>query len=143
MVERPDYFYIQSAVIAFRSQGDSLHVLMITSRKRKRWVIPKGVKEPDLSAQDSAAKEALEEAGVTGRVLPQAIGRYRYQKWGGICTVDVFAMEVDEVLEQWEESFRDREWLVPAMAALRVEEPELKEILRSFPTRLKNLATGR
>ena len=112
---------------------------MITSRKRKRWVIPKGVKEPDLSAAASAAKEALEEAGIRGMVSTKPVGSYRYEKWGGICTVQVFAMAVDSVLVEWEESYRDRQWMSPEQARQRITEKELKAIVRSLPERLETL----
>jgi 8-oxo-dGTP pyrophosphatase MutT (NUDIX family) len=112
-------------------------VLLISSRKKRRWVIPKGVKEPDLTPQASAAKEALEEAGIEGRVSERPIGTYRYQKWGGICTVEVFAMAVGEVRETWEESYRDREWLSLETAISRIDEDRLKELLRSLPDFLR------
>ena len=63
----PEYFYTQSAVIPFREQNGEFQVMLITSRKKKRWVIPKGVKEPELSAPASAANEAMEEAGIRGK----------------------------------------------------------------------------
>ena len=133
MRQVPDYFYLQSAVIPYRERREGLEVLMITSRKRKRWVMPKGVKEPDLSSQASAAKEALEEAGIEGVVSETAIGSYQYDKWGGTCTVEVFTMRVQNVLEDWEESYRDREWVSVAEAVHRVREPELKRILKRLP----------
>jgi phosphohistidine phosphatase len=136
----PDYFYNQSAVIPFRWRDGSLEVLMITSRRKKRWVIPKGVKEPELSAADSAAKEALEEAGILGRASSHPVGSYRYEKWGGTCEVRVFAMAVDTVLKDWEESYRDREWVSLEEARRRVREKELKTILRSLPERLETLS---
>ncbi len=133
MREHPDYYYNQSAVIPFRRKGEDLKILMISSRKKKRWVIPKGIIEPELSPADSAAKEALEEAGIEGRVIPDPIGSYQYEKWGGVCTAQVFVMAVEKVLDQWEESFRDRVWLPLPETLLRVKEPELKKIIKGLP----------
>lgn len=124
----PEHYYDQSAVVPFRSREGTLEVLLISSRKKRRWVIPKGVKEPDLSAQESAAKEALEEAGIDGTVLPAAIGSYEYRKWNGLCSVEVFVMAVERVHEEWHESYRDREWVSLDEAAQRVQEVELKRI---------------
>ena len=129
----PEYFYTQSAVIPYRERDGDLEILMITSRKRKRWVIPKGVKEPELSPQESAAKEAHEEAGIEGTVSLKPIGTYQYDKWGGTCTVDVFTMNVKTVLAEWEESFRDREWVSVDEAVRRVSETELKRIVQRLP----------
>ena len=136
MRTKPDFFYQQSAVIPFRRGVDSLEILVITSRRKRRWVIPKGVKEPDLSAQDSAAKEALEEAGIEGEVFPASIGSYDYEKWGGTCHVDVYAMEVRKVYEDWLESFRDRQWVPLQEAVARLGEEDLKAIVQSLPRHL-------
>ncbi|MBF0612424.1 MAG: NUDIX domain-containing protein, partial [Magnetococcales bacterium] len=70
----PDYFYGQSSVIPVRLVEGKVEVMVISSRKNKRWVVPKGVVEPELTPQESASKEALEEAGITGLVLRESIG---------------------------------------------------------------------
>ena len=133
----PEWMYRQSAVIPYRAGADGLEVLLITSRKRKRWVPPKGVVEPGMTAPASAAKEAEEEAGVQGPVDDRPLGSYRYRKWGGTCTVEVFAMKVTEESASWPEAdFRTREWMPPEEAASRVDEEELKRILETFPDRV-------
>ena len=137
MRETPEYFYHQSAVIPYRHNEQTLEILMITSRKKKRWVIPKGVIEPHLSPPDSAAKEALEEAGLEGEVSEKRIGSYKYEKWGGTCTVEVYTMRVHVVLEDWLESYRDREWVSLGEAIKRVTERQLKEILEGLPSFLR------
>jgi len=136
---QPDYFYTQSAVIPYRRNSGKPEVLIISSRKGKHWVLPKGVKEPDLSLRESAAKEAWEEAGVKGEVGDQPLGRYRYRKWGGICRVEVFPMEVTEMAaeESWEESHRDRRWVKPAAAAKLLKEPELRKMLAGMAQQLE------
>ncbi len=139
MATVPDYFFNQSAVIPIRWRDGELEVLLITSRKKKRWVIPKGVKELELSAAASAAKEALEEAGITGKVSTEPLGSYRYEKWGGVCTVQVFAMSVDTILPEWQESYRARQWVSIEEARQRAREKELKIILKSLPERLVTL----
>ncbi len=129
MRTKPDWHYTQSAVIPYRRQAGRVRFLLITSRKRRRWILPKGICERGMSASASAAKEALEEAGVRGRVAAEPLGRYEYRKWGGTCRVEVFTMLVEEILERWPEQFRDREWLTPEEAAGRVEEEDLGRLL--------------
>ncbi|MDO8354642.1 MAG: hypothetical protein Q7T14_14385, partial [Aestuariivirga sp.] len=47
--------------------------------------------------------------------------------------VDVFAMEVTEVLDLWLEAHeRARQWLSPQEALALVEEPELAALIRRF-----------
>jgi phosphohistidine phosphatase len=111
MADVPAYFYNQSAVIPCRLRNGRMEILLISSRRRKHWIIPKGVVEPGLDARRSAAKEALEEAGVEGTVGKDSLGTYTYRKWGGTCTVRVFVMQVTLVHDTWEESYRERQWL--------------------------------
>ncbi|MBF0186505.1 MAG: NUDIX hydrolase [Magnetococcales bacterium] len=133
MADHPDHWYQQSAVIPFRISDDgSLEVMLITSRKKKRWVIPKGIIEPDMSPPASAAKEAEEEAGIRGHVYPDLLGTFTYDKWGGTCTCQVYVMRVEEVMEQWLENFRDREWVDLETAAQRMKENEMQNIMRSM-----------
>ncbi len=119
-----------------RVQG--FEILLITSRETRRWVIPKGWPMPGHSAAESAAQEAYEEAGIRGEMSVQAIGHYGYRKRlrGGTrkrFRVDVFAMEVSEVLDQWPEAHeRARQWFSPAEAVVLVEEPELAALIRAF-----------
>lgn len=128
----PEHFFQQSAVLPYRYDRGSLEILMITSRRRKRWVLPKGVIEPDLTPAESAVKEAFEEAGIEGDLAPEPLGSYRYEKWGGICSVAVFAMAVSSTYDSWPESYRSRHWLDPDEAAARVDEPELEAMILRF-----------
>ncbi len=130
----PDWIYRQSAVLPYRQGPDGLEVLLVTSRKRSRWVLPKGIVEPGMTAPQSAAKEAREEAGVDGQVGAESLGTYRYRKWGGTCKVEVFPMEVRVEKDAWPEmQIRQREWMTLCEASKRVNEKKLKEIVRRLP----------
>lgn len=133
---RPDWHYEQSAVVPYRWRDGELEFLLITSRRRKRWIVPKGIREPHLTPADSAAREAREEAGVEGPVSAEPVGRYEYRKWGGTCRVEVYTQEVESMLERWPEQFRDRRWMTPEEAAERVREADLQDLLRSVGRRL-------
>mgnify|MGYP006291114137 CR=1 FL=1 len=137
MRAKPDHFYRQSGVVAYDWDDGELQVLLITSSSGKRWVIPKGIVEPGLTPLESALKEAHEEAGISGKGLTESLGHYQYQKWGGVCDVTVFPLEVDTVLADWPEAaVRRREWFSPAGAADNVREPALQQILRDLATSL-------
>jgi phosphohistidine phosphatase len=129
---KPASWYRQSGVVAVRWKEGKPQVLLVTSNRGKRWVIPKGIVEEGFSPARSAAKEAWEEAGVTGLVSRGMLGRYTYEKWGGFCTVLVYLLEVKEIHRDWPEGhIRKRKWLRPEKAAERVAEPELREMIRS------------
>jgi len=134
---KPDSWYRQSGVVAVRVRDGAPQVLLVTSAGGKRWVIPKGIVEVDHSPASSAAKEAWEEAGVTGKISRRMIGRYSYEKWSGVCTVLVYRLDVDEIHRTWPEAHvRRRKWLRPAAAAARVGDPVLAQIiLQAFPAR--------
>ncbi len=131
--------YRQSSVIPYRIGDKGLEILMITSMRRKRWILPKGIVEPDMSPADSAAKEALEEAGVEGKVSAKKLGRYYYKKWGGVCRCDVFALSVTKVHKNWlEREDREREWVPYREAIRRLRHKKLRDIVEQFASKKVN-----
>lgn len=127
----------QSGVIPYRIEQGRIEVLLITSSKGKRWIIPKGWIKPFKSVARSAAEEALEEAGILGAVQTPAIGTYEHRKWGLPCRVEVFLMRVETELEYWlEGDRRQRQWVSLDKAVKRIEQPELKQILKSLENRI-------
>ncbi len=128
------WMFNQSGAIPYRQVGGKLYLMLITSRRRKHWGIPKGIVEFALSAADSAAQEAFEEAGVLGVVHPDSVGEYTYRKWGGVCRVKIFLMRVENQQDEWpEDFFRERQWLTVEEAAERVEQRELKKLIQKVP----------
>jgi phosphohistidine phosphatase len=136
----PAWFFEQSAVIPWRRHHRGVQVLLITSSNKKRWIFPKGVIEPGMGARASAGKEALEEAGVDGVVSGGCIGEYVYKKWNGNCRVQVFSMQVTEILEHWdEEAERKRRWVSIHQAREIVDTHDLKILLRRFERMITSL----
>jgi phosphohistidine phosphatase len=111
MKNKPAYWYEQSAAIPFRINEKGTEILIITTRKKKKWIFPKGIVEVGLSSRDSAVKEALEEAGVKGNLIEENLGSYSYKKWGAECNVKVYGLDVEIYLNDWEENFRERKWI--------------------------------
>ncbi len=110
---RPPYYYQQSAAIPFRRGKNGLKVMLVGSSGGHHRGVPKGIIDPGLTAWESAAKEAWEEAGVTGEIEQSPLGRFHYEKWGACCNVEVFALAVERVCESsdWQERHRGRQWL--------------------------------
>lgn len=90
---------------------------------------------------EAAAIEALEEAGVRGKIRKKPVGSYTYLKLlddGDVvpCIVDVFQIEATDLVEKFKEKDERRlAWVSPDEAARRVREIELKSLLVDFSPR--------
>jgi 8-oxo-dGTP pyrophosphatase MutT (NUDIX family) len=108
-------------------------VVLITSRSSGRWIIPKGYVEKGMTPAESAAKEAWEEAGIRGRVLPDDIGIYRYSRPSGLFAVRVFPLVVETLLDEWQEMhFRQRRLVTPSEALEMISHVELRTIVAEY-----------
>lgn len=122
--------YEQSSVVPFVHVDGELSVVLITSLRHQRWILPKGVVDPGFTPIEAALNEAHEEAGLVGVVEGEAVGSYEYEKWGGVCSVEVFAMRVTEVLDDWlEKAMRERRIVPAADVPAMVRPPELAAIV--------------
>lgn len=143
----------QIAALPYRTEGSgadvSVRVMLVTSRGTGRWVVPKGNGMTGIEGHAAAAIEAEEEAGVKGLVCPVPLGTYRYRKRKGsgaslMVDVDVFPLAVTDELVAWKEaSQRERRWFTLAEAAEKVDEPDLRELMRSFAPNEFQAATRR
>lgn len=119
-------------------KNGKLRVLMVTSRDRGRWVMPKGWTMDGKKPWQAAKIEALEEAGAVGFVSDRAVGTYHYDKWlddqrSVRCCVTVYPMVVDKLKRRWKErDERKRHWFSLQKAAKLVEEPELSDLLKGL-----------
>ena len=127
----------QFAALPFRD-GNGLEVMLVTSRETRRWVLPKGWPIKGMKPHSVAAREAMEEAGLTGKVAKEPIGSYRYIKRlrngaGIACEVGVFPMAVEKQRRNWpERDQRATSWFAPQDAAALVDEPELRDLILGF-----------
>ncbi len=135
----------QVGALCYRvSDKGRLKVLLVTSRRTGRWIIPKGWPMEGKTASEAAAQEAWEEAGVRGLACDRSIGAFCYRKQRGpreaaiLFRVEVFALRVVQLAERFpEQRARNRDWMTPEEAARQVAEPELAALLKSFaPTHL-------
>ncbi len=133
--------YKQAGVIPFlRNAADELQVVLITSSgSRRRWIMPKGtIEKTDRSSAQAAVREAWEEAGIKGFVYPQSVGAFSYYKWGEVRQVQLFLLEVTNLLPIWpERKVRDREVVSVDEAIQRLDVPELCELLQQLPELLQ------
>lgn len=98
----------QAGAFAWLPHTDPIQFVIVTSRRTKRWVFPKGAVDFGMTPPEAASQEAVEEAGVLGTVSDTAIGYYRTPKIRPplIWTVEValYPIRIDEVLDQWIEA---------------------------------------
>jgi 8-oxo-dGTP pyrophosphatase MutT (NUDIX family) len=132
---------VQYAALPYRVNGAALEILLVTSKHNRRWIVPKGWPIEGRPPQNSAAREALEEAGVSGDVESVAIGFFHYFKTLKRnlivpCKVDVFALRVTRCRKTWSEACdRERRWHSIDEAVAAVVEPELRRLIRKFAAR--------
>jgi 8-oxo-dGTP pyrophosphatase MutT (NUDIX family) len=111
-------------------------VCLVRSRSGRRWVIPKGNIDPGHTAGEAALIEAWEEAGLVGHLQGTAIGSFVYTKFSRDHHVTVFVMNVThEAFDFPERLFRSKEWLDPEVAAQRVTDPGLRELILAVAER--------
>jgi 8-oxo-dGTP pyrophosphatase MutT (NUDIX family) len=120
----------QAAAIPIRRVGRGLQICVIRRKDASRWGIPKGLVDPGATHEETALNEAWEEAGIKGRLLGEAIGTYKYRKWGTRLTVAVYVMELVQQAPSWEESaFRERRWVLFAEAGVLLADHPVAPLL--------------
>ncbi len=108
-------------------------IVLITARGSGRWIIPKGYIEKGMTPAESAAKEALEEAGIVGSVREEEIGVYSYRRPSGIFSVRIYPLEVESVLDHWEEMHvRQRRLVTPSDAIEMICHKELRSLVSDY-----------
>lgn len=127
----------QFAALCYRVKKDKLQFCLITSRGSGRWIVPKGWPMDGETPMDAAATEALEEAGLKGKVKNRPVGVFSYYKVRSEdelpCIAVVYPLNVKKVLKTWpEKSERERKWVSRKKAAQMVDDPELGDIITRF-----------
>lgn len=137
LVTRPNR--LQVAALCHREGKKGREVLLVTSRDTGRWILPKGWPMKDKTCGEAALQEAWEEAGVkSATVSDDPIGTYSYDKRldnGAVEPLDmlVYSADVHDLSEDYPECHqRKRKWFSPEDAADKVNEPQLKQILRAL-----------
>ena len=128
----------QFAALCYRIVDGKVQVLLVTTRRTGRWILPKGWPMHGETPSDAAATEAWEEAGVKGKVAATPIGLYSYEKYLDDapdlpCVAVVYPLRVKSLATRFPEAGqRKRKWVSRKRAAKMVHEPELARILKDF-----------
>jgi 8-oxo-dGTP pyrophosphatase MutT (NUDIX family) len=134
----------QHAALPYRrNKKGVVEIMLVTSRETRRWIIPKGWPIAGVEPHNLAALEAMEEAGLLGKIGEKPIGLYHYDKKRGDgsivnCTVDTFALEVEQQMPTWpEQDERKTKWFTADEAASQVQEPELRDLIKKFAKQIR------
>lgn len=115
-----------------------MEVLLVTSRRSGRWLIPKGWPMEGLSLAEAAAREAYEEAGVHGIIDQAPFGWFTHDKQHDLfgpmtVRIAVHLLAVDRELSSWPElGERKRRWFSPRQAIEQVQSEELAALIRQL-----------
>ena len=130
----------QSGAMPYSVVEGRVVFLLITSRRTGRWIFPKGDIEPDMTPWDSAAQEALEEAGIEGEVETTVIGTYGgtlNDKLDTPVDVDIYPLRVTVQHQDWlERKQRHRHWAGCEEAARLLEDERKAAIVMALEHRL-------
>jgi 8-oxo-dGTP pyrophosphatase MutT (NUDIX family) len=131
--------YTQYAALPFRRRADGVtEVLLVTSKSSRRWIIPKGWPMTGIKPHRAARREALEEAGLVGRLEKGCLGSFHYQKRlrqgrAVTCEVHVFPLNVQRQRRRWrEKKQRETRWFTTDAAVAAVRDPGLRRLIAEF-----------
>jgi 8-oxo-dGTP pyrophosphatase MutT (NUDIX family) len=125
----------QVGALCYRWSDDQIEILLITTRRTGRWMIPKGWPMKSRPDHEAAAREAYEEAGAVGQAQPHIIGNFvtkKMQSSGDYLPhrIDVYPLCVEEMHDNFPESGqRSRQWFQPAEAISKCDDAGLRKII--------------
>lgn len=119
--------------VRFDEDG-TLKILLITSRRSRKWIIPKGNLMKRLAPHHAAAREAFEEAGAIGAIEGNCRGHFRHRKRkarGRLhCRVAVYVLAVEKRLERFpEREERAVRWFTVDDARSAIRNRRLRELI--------------
>ena len=128
----------QMAALCFRHRNDKAQILLVTTRGKGRWILPKGWPMNGKAPHQSAAIEAFEEAGVKGDISKRCIGNFKYASVAQTARntprmAFIFPLSVSKLSKKFPEKGQRRiKWFSQKKAAALVRETKLKKIIRRF-----------
>ena len=103
-----------------------------------QWIFPKGIVDPGETIEETAIKEAEEEAGLAGQIVGEPLGHFDDTKWGANLHVTVLLMEVSDTQADWlEADCRQRRWVAYEEASGLVSRKQLRAMLETAYDRIQ------
>ena len=114
------------------------HIMMISSSRKKQWILPKGGWERDESLEKAAQRESFEEAGVLGILGSSPLASVVYESKSTKNRLHMFPLYVTSVEERWPEAGRRKRKLIHIDEAINYVKrfrPEYLSILEELKRR--------
>jgi 8-oxo-dGTP pyrophosphatase MutT (NUDIX family) len=114
------------AAVCYRRVGESVEFKLVRTTRGGHWTFPKGHVEKGEAPWTAAQREALEEAGVRGSIVPEPFTVYPHEKHtsGGRreeLRVATYLMQVESDRDT-PEPWRDPTWFSPEQAKQKLAE---------------------
>lgn len=129
---------LQAGALCWRRRGDEVEVLLVTGRRSGKWGVPRGWALLGRPLHRTAAREAWEEAGVSGPCENCLLGLVDAPKSYGLVgeigwKLALYPLEVRILAKDWpERGQRERQWFSPSEAADRVRPRALAAVVENF-----------
>ena len=125
-------------VIPFQITDDKISVLLVTSIRTKRWILPKGNLKSNESHKKGCLREAFEEAGIDGKILkdfPMTMVMPDKTVSKDEISVIFYPMLVENQAETWpEQDRRERKWMPLDAALAEIPSKDILNVLQHFKT---------
>ena len=125
-------------VIPFQITDGNITVLLVTSIRTKRWILPKGNLKSNESRKKGCLREAFEEAGIDGKILkdfPITMVMPDKTVSKGEIPVIFYPMLVENQAETWpEQDRRERKWMPLDAALAEIPSKDILNVLQHFKT---------
>lgn len=118
-------------VLPYTEDNGKKELVLVTSKTRRNWILPKGRRISGKSGAASALQEAYEEAGLLGRIKGSKAIRVVIRRRGKKILLILYPMRVEKILKRWPESKYRKRLSVSMQKAHRVMDcPGMKRSLK-------------
>ena len=123
---------LQVGVLAFSAE-DTRSIIMITSRGKKQWIMPKGNIKKKCGKVRSALEEAYEEAGIIGKINANRFFDIKIIKGKKKYKLRLYYFKVEKMLNKWPESEQRIRKKIAAKKAMKfIKHKGIKRCLREY-----------